>query len=177
LILLLSSPSLLLAAPENPPPANKLGGYAGYELAAMQLEPDLAAKKNADKVLAAVEANMQKHVTPLIVEWNGRGESNASSKLLIQPRIVSLHKPSGANRFFAGAFSGQSRIIIKVRIEEQGTQKLLAEPEFYQHANALAGAWTVGATDNLMLERVTKLIATYLKDNYEAAVGGKTGYE
>jgi hypothetical protein len=56
-------------------------------------------------------------------------------------------------------------------------EKVIGEPEFYQHANAVAGAWTIGATDNLMLDRVAKLVAEYLVGNYEQPVGGKSGYE
>jgi len=174
---LLVSWAMAFAAPQNPPPAKKFAGYAGYDLSAMQIDPELAEKKNADKVLAKVQASMHKHVQPLVDSWNGSADAAAADRLRIEPRIVSLHKPSGANRFFAGAFAGQSRIIVKVRIVEAQAGALIAEPEFYQHANALGGAWSIGATDNAMLERVTELIATYLRTNYDTPVGGATGYE
>jgi hypothetical protein len=176
----LLSAFLVVAAAQaaNAPPANKLAGYAGYELAAVQMEADIAANKNADKVLARVNESMRKEVEPILIDWNAKAASAANTnKLLLEPRIISLHKPSGANRFFAGAFSGQSRIVVKVRIVEQPSGKLIGEPEFYQHANAIAGAWTVGATDNKMLDRIATLVAGYLRGNYEQAVGSETGYE
>lgn len=175
--LLLWLPLIATASGENPPPATPLSGYGGYTLATITMDEEIGKKKNADKVHNRVIENMQKHVQPLIDEWNGKADANNPEKLLFEPRIVSLHKPSGANRFFAGALSGQSRIIIKMKITEAGSGKLIAEPEFYQHANAVGAAWSFGATDNAMLERITELMATYLTRNYLAAVGGSTGYE
>ena len=37
------------AAPQNPPPARKLAGYASYEVKPMAIDPALEDKKNADK--------------------------------------------------------------------------------------------------------------------------------
>jgi hypothetical protein len=64
--------ALLLAAPfafaalQNAAPANKLSGYAGYELMPTQLAPGIEQKRNAEKVLGQIEANVQKHVAPVI---------------------------------------------------------------------------------------------------------------
>jgi hypothetical protein len=176
LALVLAAPSAL-AALQNAAPANKLGGYAGYELVATQLAPGIEQKRNAEKVLGQIEANIQKHVAPVVAAWNGKADASAPNKLRLEPVVISLHKPSGANRFWAGGLAGQAKITIKVRIIEVGTDKVIGEPEFYQHANAVAGAWTIGATDNLMLDRVAKLVAEYLVGNYEQPVGGKSGYE
>lgn len=174
--LVLAAP-IVLAALQNAAPANKLSGYAGYELAPTQLAPGIEQKRNAEKVLGQIETNVQKHVAPVVSTWNSKADAAAPTKLRLEPIVISLHKPSRANRFWAGGLAGQARVTIKLRIVEVGTDKVVGEPEFYQHANANAGAWTVGATDNLMLDRVAKLIAEYLVGNYEQAVGGKSGYE
>ena len=165
------------AVSENPPPTNPLAGYGGYSLATITMDAEIGKKKNADKVHKRVIENMQKHVQPVIDEWNTQADAENPKKLIFEPRIVSLHKPSGANRFFAGSLAGQSRIVIRVRISEEGSGQVVAEPEFYQHANAVGAAWSLGATDNVMLERVAELIATYLTRNYLTAVGGTTGFE
>jgi hypothetical protein len=163
--------------PKNPPPANKLQGYAGYEIKPVTLAPDMAGKKNIDKVVAKVEENIQASVSPILKEWNDAAAAGGKQKILIEPAIVSVHKPSGANRFFAGAMSGSGHIVMKVKITEQPSGKVIGEPEFYRRANAVAGAWTFGAHDNAMLQKIAGLLANYLTGNYTDAVGGDTGFE
>jgi hypothetical protein len=165
------------ATPINPPPAHKLQGYAGYELKDVAFDPNLSDKKNVQKVVAKVDENLKRNVQPILQNWNASSNARASQKIVIEPYITSLHKPSGATRFFAGAFAGDGHINVKVRIVEEPSGKVIAEPEFYRRANAMAGAWTVGGHDNAMLEKVTGLVANYLSANYTEAVGGETGYE
>ena len=162
---------------KNPAPANKLQGYSGYELKPVTMNPELADKKNVDKVVAKVQENLARNVGAVITGWNSSADASAKEKLVIEPYIESLHKPSGANRFFAGAAAGNGRILMKVKITEQPSGKVVATPEFYRSANAVAGAWTFGAHDNAMLEKVTQLLANYLSLNYTEAVGGDTGFE
>jgi hypothetical protein len=54
---------------------------------------------------------------------------------------------------------------------------VIAEPQFYQHANAMAGAMSIGGTDNAMLYRIGSLIGTYIETNYSDTVGGATTNE
>jgi hypothetical protein len=163
--------------PKNPAPANKLQGYAGYELKPLTLAPDMAGKKNVDKVVAKIEENLQQSVGPIVKQWNESAVASAKQKLVIEPAIESIHKPSGANRFFAGAMAGSSHVVMKVKITEQPSGKVIGEPEFYRRANGFVGAWTFGAHDNEMLQRIAGLLANYLSANYTEAVGGDTGYE
>jgi hypothetical protein len=163
--------------PKNPPPANKLQGYAGYELKPVTLAPDMAGKKNVDKVVAKVEENIQQSVAPIVKEWNSSAAAGGKQKILIEPAILSIHKPSGANRFWAGAMAGSGHIVMKVKITEQPSGKVIGEPEFYRRANAMAGAWTFGAHDNAMLQKIAGLLANYLTANYNDAVGSDTGFE
>ena len=81
----------------------------------------------------------------------------------------------GATRFFAGAMAGDSHVTMHVRFVEQPGDVVVAEPEFYQHAAAMSGAWTMGAQDNDMLRRITKLVVDYMNANSEKPVGGRTG--
>jgi hypothetical protein len=169
-----ANPSTLI----NPPPANKLQGYAGYELKPTSLADDQASRKNVDKVVAKVDENLRNNVAPIIAEWNAAAASATSKeKIVIAPHIVGVKKSSGATRFFAGALSGNSYIVMRVKITEQSSGKLIAEPEFYRRANAMAGAWTFGAHDNAMLQKIASLLANYLTANYTAAAGGETGWE
>jgi hypothetical protein len=165
-------------AAKNPAPANKLQGYAGYEIKPVTLAPDMADKKHVDKVVAKVQENIEQSVGPILQDWNASAAAATNpAKILIEPSIESVHKPSGANRFFAGAMAGNSHIVMKVKITEQPSGKVLAQPEFYRRANAMAGAWTFGAHDNAMLQKIAGLLANYLTANYTEAVGGETGWE
>lgn len=176
-VALLAAAPATHAAPQNPPPARKLAGYASYELKPMAIDPALSDKKNAEKVLATVQEHAERTLAPIVAKWNAEAASAPSSgKLVIEPRITALHKPSGATRFFAGALAGDGRIVITVKIHDDAGA-VVAEPEFYRRANAMAGAWTVGAHDNAMLGKAVGLIADYLNANYSEAVGGATGYE
>lgn len=169
--------SLAWAVPTNPPPARKLQGYAGYELRDVTFEPALGDKKHIGKVVAKVDENMKRSVIPILQSWNSSASTHGAQRILIEPRIESLHKPSGATRLFAGAFAGDGHSNVRVRITEQPSGKLIAEPEFYRHADSVVGAFTVGAHDNAMLQKVAGLVANYLSANYAAPVGGEIGYE
>jgi hypothetical protein len=164
-----------LAASSNPAPANKLQGYSGYELKALTVDSTVGDKKNLEKVVAKVDESLHQNVNPIIDNWNAQPDTKSGQKLVIEPHLVGLHKPSGATRFFAGAMAGDGFIKVKLVIAEQPSGKVVAEPEFYRRASAMAGAWTVGAHDNAMLEKVAALVASYLSANYTEAVGGETG--
>jgi hypothetical protein len=166
-----------LAAPLNPAPANKLQGYSGYELKALTVDASVGEKKNLDKVVARVDQNLHKDIDPILANWNAQPDAANAQKLVIEPHLIDVHKPSGATRFFAGAMAGNGYIKMKVVIAEQPSGKIIAEPEFYRRASAVAGAWTMGAHDNAMLDKVAGLVANYLNANYSEAVGGQTGYE
>jgi hypothetical protein len=166
-----------LAAPANPAPTNKLQGYSGYELKALTVDSTVGDKKNLDKVVAKVDESIHQNVNPILATWNATPDAQNTQKLVIEPHLTELHKPSGATRFFAGAMAGDGYIKMKVVITEQPSGKVVAEPEFYRRANAMAGAWTMGAHDNAMLDKVAGLMANYLNANYSEAVGGATGYE
>ena len=164
-------------APTNPAPAHKLQGYSGYELKALTVDPGVGEKKNLEKVVAKVDEDLHLKVSPILEGWNAQPNSKSSQKLVIEPHLTDLHKPSGATRFFAGAMAGDGFIKVKVLVIEQPSGKVVAEPEFYRRASAMAGAWTMGAHDNAMLEKVASLVASYLSANYTEAVGGETGYD
>lgn len=164
-------------APPNPPPANKLAGYSSYELVATAMAPELGTKNNVEKVVAAVDTNLKQDIGPIVEGWNTSADKKNAQKLVIEPRVVELHKPSGATRFFAGALAGNGYITMKVKITEQPSGKVIAEPEFYRRSDAAVAAWTMGAHDNAMLQKVAALVANYLTANYNEAVGGATGHE
>jgi len=57
--------------------------------------------------------------------------------------------------------AGSSAVLMQVTFRDGNTGEIIADPEFYRAANAYAGGWSMGATDNLMLDDITKDVAGY----------------
>lgn len=161
----------------NPPPTKAFSTYGAYELRPVELDKADAATKGKDKPAARIQEHFDGLVAPIIETWKAKPAAQGAPRLVIEPRIDEVRKIGGATRFFAGALAGDSHITMHVRFVEQPGDAVIAEPEFYQRAAAMSGAWTVGAQDNDMLRRIAQLIADYLRSNYDSAVGGRTGRE
>lgn len=160
----------------NPPPAKPFSTYNGFELRPLQLDASDAAQRGKDNAAAKVQDNFDAIVQPVVAEWNARRPAvEGTPHLVIEPRIDNIKKVGGATRFFAGGFAGDSHVTMHLRIVEQPGGAVIAEPEFYQRAAAISGAWTMGAQDNDMLRRIAQVAADYLKANFDAATGGRTG--
>lgn len=71
--------------------------------------------------------------------------------------------------------TGDSRVVVSVKYISKEAGDVISDALFYQHANAMGGAWSVGGTDKAMLNRVGTLIMDYTVNNFEKAVGGPTG--
>lgn len=154
----------------NPPPRKALSSYSQFELAPLQASPAVHAESVA---LSTIEGNLRAQVIPLLETWNHGG----AAKLRLEPTITDLKVVSSTARLWGGAFAGSSAVVMRMRLVDVATGATIAEPEFYQHANALGGAYSVGATDQDMLIRVAKVAREYLARNYREATGGPTGLE
>jgi hypothetical protein len=66
---------------------------------------------------------------------------------------------------------------LKMRLVDAATGEVVAEPEFFQRANAVGAAYSFGASDAGMLDRIAIVAREYLVRNYDRAVGGPTGLE
>lgn len=175
---LLLTGAAALAEPQNPPPANALAGYDKYELAPIAMGPPYAGDKGKEAARDKIQGYMNTETGAIVEQWNkDAAGSTRGQSLLIEPRIEKLKVVSGGARFWAGALAGDSYVVMKLRIVEQPSGNVLAEPEFYQRAAAMSGAWTIGAQDKDMLHRIVTLTNLYLQSNYTEAVGGPTGYD
>jgi len=177
-IALLAAATVAVAEPQNPPPANALAGYDRYELAPLAMGPPYAGDEGKEKARARIQEFMTAETGAIVEQWNkDAAGATRGQALVLEPRIEKLKVVSGGARFWAGAFAGDSYVVIKLRIVEQPSGTVVAEPEFYQRAAAMSGAWTVGAQDKDMLHRIVVLMDHYLQGNYVEAVGGPTGYD
>ena len=166
------------AGKTNAPPAELLSGFDRYELKPAVLTGVYAGQEINETALASFQRNFDERVGAWVAEQNAKPASHDPVRtLVIEPRIEKIRFISGGARVWAGAFAGSSRVLVKLRLVDQATGVVVAEPEFYQHAKAMAGAWTFGVADNNMLIRTASMSLDYLKANQSEAVGGPTGWE
>lgn len=165
-------------AVSNPPPSTALQAFDRFELALFDMGAPYAGQDANEDAKKRLQTNLDERLPPVLAEWNAKPEKNTPPRVLkIEPMIRHVKFISGKARFWAGAFAGGTAVLVTVKLSDAATGEVIAEPEFYQHANAMGAAWTMGGTDKAMLVRTTDLISNYIKDNYTAAVGGPTGKE
>lgn len=166
------------AGSSNPPPTEVLGGFDRYEVKPAVLVGIYAGQEANEKALASFQRNFDERVGAWVAEQNAKPASHDPVRtLVIEPRIDKVRFIGGGARFWVGAMAGSSRVLVKMKLTDQATGALVAEPEFYQHAKGMAGAWTFGAADNNMLIRIATLTLDYLQANQTEAKGGPTGWE
>jgi hypothetical protein len=160
----------------NPPPAERFASFSRFEVKRIQLSPAYSSSEVNQEATRIIQRQLDTRLNPLVAIWNEDGKKAANPRVLaIEPRVEHIKFPSAGTRFWAGAAAGDSVVILKVRYVDVATGKMIAEPEFYQHAAALGAAWTFGGTDQAMLRRVADLVSDYSATNYPRAIGGSTG--
>jgi hypothetical protein len=162
----------------NPPPSTALGAFDRIEVTPITMVAPYAGQPANEDAMKRIQANLDQQLNPLIAEWNAAEAKNSPPKTLkVEPVIRHIKFVSGKARFWAGAMAGGSAILMTAKLTDAQSGALIAEPEFYQHANSMGAAWSMGGTDKAMLVRITTLMSDYLKANRTAAVGGPTGKE
>lgn len=160
-------------ATDNPPPQEALSAFQHF-----RLQPVLATTaevREQDAAMAKIAANVQQKLGDTVTRWEHKGQGGRTLK--IEPRVTELKFVGGGKRFFAGAMAGSSAVVMHVRLTDADTGKVIADPEFYQRAAAMGGAWSIGGTDNGMLVRISTVAQQYMQRNYASAVGGPTGLD
>lgn len=153
----------------NPPPAeafNKFGRIEVKQAVFMQGVTGNAA------ALGKINDNIQLDMKASLAEWNKRPSNGRT--LVIEPVVEQLSFKRGAGRILLGPMAGSSGVLMRMNIKDN-TGRVIASPEFFQRADAMAAGWTFGVHDNLMLTRVANLSTAYLRANYATAIGGPTG--
>lgn len=156
----------------NPPPLEPLANFSHFELQPLTASDQI--KKDEAAAFAKIGEHLQQQIPSVTSGWERSGEDGRT--LVIEPSLVDLKFVDGATRFFAGSFAGSSAVVMRVRLVDKATNQVVGEPEFFQRAAAMGGAWSIGGTDNGMLERIVSISADYMRNNYTKAVGGPTGW-
>ncbi|MDR1709831.1 MAG: hypothetical protein LBS70_08955 [Candidatus Accumulibacter sp.] len=181
--LLLASILLVSCAPKNairssahvnPPPAEAFSAFGRFELKPVALAREFSAHAANQAAAAKIQTYFDERVKPAVDEWNARGAPGGRT-LTIEPVIEQIRFIRTAARIFSGPFAGSSAVVMKVKYTDAASGKIVAQPEFYQHASAGAATMTYGGQDQAMLARIVTLVAEYNARNYDAPVGGPTG--
>lgn len=165
------STEIYAPAAQNPPPTEPFNAFGQFQLKPVTLNPDLAEHGYNQSATTAINNNLQPTLGILLDSWN----KGSGRMLVVAPYIEDIKFIGGAARFWAGAMAGSSAVVMRVTYTDDATGAVIANPVFYQHANAMGGAWSFGATDNAMLKRMADLVTEYTRKNYVQTVGGPTG--
>jgi hypothetical protein len=159
---LIKEHSARLQAPTPP-----LSSYGKFELKPMQMVAGVANDEAKAAVAKDLERRLQERVQPMFARWNAeRGNGPAASKTLsVQPRVTQLRVVSSATRFFIGAMAGESSIAMDLDLRDGTTGELVANPSIARSADAFAGGYSVGATDQNLLSYIADIATQYLQDH------------
>ncbi len=165
-------------ATANPPPAEAFSKFSSFEMKPINVTESCAKQHGGDVALRAIQEKLNVRLGSMVKDWNSMKKSDtAGRKLIIEPVCSDVKLVGTSARIWGGAMAGSSAVVMKVRFTDAASGKSVAEPVFYQRASAMGAAWSFGATDRDMLERIVDLIVTYTAKNQQAAVGGPTGLE
>ncbi len=160
----------------NLPPSERFASFSRFEVKPIQLAPAYSSDEANREATRLIQNHLDVRLSVAVNDWNQAGRTAANPRVLsIEPRIERIKFLTSGTRVWTGALSGSSAVIMKVRYVDAATGKVVAEPEFFQRAAAMGGAWSFGATDQDMLKRIAELVSDYTVRNYPRAVGGPTG--
>jgi hypothetical protein len=149
-----------------PPPTVPLSSYGKFELKPIAMAESVANDEAKAAVAKDLERRMQERMQPVFARWNADAGSAAPAAhtLVVQPRVTRLRVVGGATRFFAGAWAGESSIAMDLELRDADTGAVVASPSIGRSADAMAGAWSVGATDQNLLNYIADIALQYLQD-------------
>lgn len=164
-----ASTSIKASATQNPPPKEAFSSYGRIEVKNVAFKQGYTGD-NAG--LQKINENIKKDLAASLETWNKRPANGRT--LVIEPVIEEMRFTHGAKRVFLGPLAGSSGVLMRVKISD-ASGAVVASPEFFQRADAMAAGFTLGIHDNLMLTRVSNLASNYIIANYKRAEGGPTG--
>ena len=159
--LLAVSPSFAQDAAE----ARAVSSYARFELR------DITAKVEVHpKVMDKLTTELKLRIDESIARWNTEGAlPGHAGTIAIEVVVTELRFVSGAKRFWAGGFAGGSRSVARARLIDADSGQELYTEEFRHQANSVAGAYSLGASDNAMLDRLAASIASWVIAHHDRA--------
>jgi hypothetical protein len=147
------------------PPSQRLSSFGRFELMPMELSAAISEDRGKVAEAQDLEGRLRAKLQPLLDQWNeksGRGEPT----LLVEPVLSSLRVVSGSARFWIGAFAGNSTVDMILKLTDKGSGNVIAQPRVVRSAEAMTGGWSVGRSDQNLLDYITAIAHEYLVSNY-----------
>ncbi len=151
-----------LAAPSQP-----LSSFSRFELAPMTFSQPIRAEEGKMREAREFEIAYRIRITGLLDQWNTNVQAGARDTLVVKTDLVGLRIISGAARFWAGAFAGDSFLDLDLRLVNKHTGEQISNVRVRKNADAMGGAWSVGQTDQNLDQYVIEIIRTFLSNNYQ----------
>jgi len=148
------------------PPSVPLSSFAAFELADMVYSETVLAEEKKVAEADEFQENLRVKLDPLLSGWNASPQEGASGTLSIQPSLRHLKIVSGGARFWAGAFAGDSYIDMDLVLVNKDSGDVVANIPIRRDADAMAGGWSVGKSDQNLDQYVTSIVHEYLSRNY-----------
>ncbi len=171
-ILLMIGCATQISKPTREPLPSKVrfGEFTNIEMKAVGISETYAEAEANQKALRKIDEilfNDMRMLYPNLKRIeNGEDFSKASDKTLqITPIIKEIKFVGGGARFWVGAMAGSSAVLMEAIFRDGSSSEIIADPEFIRVANAYSGGWSMGVTDNKMLEDIARDIVNYASVN------------
>lgn len=149
------------------PPKIALNRYANFELQEMEYSGGILADERKVKVADQLKQKFEEKINGLFSTWNADNAAGEGT-LLVKPVLQNLYVVSSGSRFWIGALAGDSTIDMDMSLIDKTTGEEIANPRIMKNANAYSGGWTVGGTDQNLLNYIVEISYEYLVRNYNA---------
>ncbi len=146
---------------EDPEP-RPVASYSRFELRDVRAQVEVQ-----PKVIDKITTELKLKLDEPLARWNAEGSLPGHvGSLAIQVEITQMKFVSGGKRFFAGALAGGSSCSATAMLIDAESGKLLARKVFGEMSGGRKGAFTMGATDNLMLDRLAAAMGTWVIEQH-----------
>lgn len=155
--------------PPNQPSSRKFSEYKYVFIKPLTIAEEFKDSYGNENAVTIIDEELFKNiltVIPNLSEFKSFDASKPEKALIIEPHIEKMKAVSSAARIWGGAFAGSSAVILKVSYIDATSKAKIAEPSFYQHANAWGATYTFGKHDRSMFSRISELVADYTSENY-----------
>lgn len=150
------------------PPPEPLSIFSDYELKPMAFAPEIEQEEEKLEAGRQLEGKVRERVMPLLKEWRNDDTAAIHGTLAIEPELAGLRIISEGTRFLAGAWAGDSFIDLDLRLVDQMSGEQVQQVRIRRDSDAMAGAWSMGKSDQNLDQYISEIIYEYLASNYEA---------
>lgn len=148
-------------------PSQPLSSFSRFELEPMTFSQPIMAEEGKMREAREFEIAYNLRIRGLLDKWNTNVQSGARDTLVVRTELVGLRIISGAARFWAGAFAGDSFLDLDLILVNKHTGEEISNVRVRKNADAMGGAWSVGQTDQNLDQYVIEIVRTYLSNSYQ----------